>query len=354
MKNKPQLAQNHFDIEIGTHLQIQVGQSAARMESTHVGTRHNKYLIITMPKSLYQSASRLQEDGTRLVIRYIHNGNAYGFKSAVLDVISSPEKLFVITYPTNIEVYKLRNYPRLSCFLPARVFIGNQVIEGSVVDISRTGVEFTYPATKNIAQITEHVDELLQLDLQIPGSEGYTHIGGNLRNVHAGGDKIELGIRFDQIDTSQLTNLLSFLLDARALPEYQNLSGIIQKHYLWREKVFKFIHADNDIEQNFALSPDECDMGKWLLKEGEALYGGTAELQELDRVHRDLHQQVEQAINQRVNGEKDSSIELFNKLNIERISHRMAALLITADENKNQSDESAAEAISEQVVDPLG
>jgi hypothetical protein len=332
--------QNSFDIEVGASLQIQVGQLISRMESTLIGIRHGKYLIITMPRGPSQSAARLHEEGTSLIVRYIHNGNVYGFKAAVLNMISSPEKLLAITYPVHVEVYELRNYPRLNCFLPARVFIGNRVIDGSVIDISRTGAHYTCSVCHDINQLAEQVGDEIQLDVQLPGTDGYTHIVANLRSVHASSDKMELGIRFDRFDTHQLTNLLSFLLDAHALPEFQNMSGIIHKHYAWREKVSNFIHSDVDAEQDFALSADECDMGQWMNREGKTQYAGTDELLELEKVHLDLHHQVEHAINLRLKGEKEESISFFNKLSIGHISHRIAALLIVADENKMNVEKS--------------
>ncbi|MCW8888687.1 MAG: flagellar brake domain-containing protein [Gammaproteobacteria bacterium] len=343
MAHKPHIEPAQLDIEVGTHLQIQVGQFQGRMDSTLVGIRPGRYLIISMPADGAHSA-RLDEDGALLVARYIHNGNAYGFKSVVLDVMLGPEKLLAISYPTQFEVFELRNYPRLSCFLPARIFIGEEAVVGSIIDISRTGAQFN-TSSNNSVQFAELVDSSLNLDVLLPGSDGYTHIGGNLRNVHATSKSVELGLRFDSFEMYQLSNLISFLLDAHAMPEYQNLSSIIDKHYSWREKVSSFIHAGEDVSQDFALSPDECDMGRWLSSEGKQQYAGTDELKELDRVHRELHRQVEAAIKLRVAGNRDGSIKFFNKIDIEHISHRLAALLITADENRINAEQSASLAV---------
>ena len=331
MEKKTDIERNRCEIEIGATLKIQVAHFAGRLESTLIGIRHDKYIILTMPSGPNQSAAQLHEP---LVIRYIHKGNAYGFKATVLDVITSQEKLLIISYPVRIEVFELRDYPRLNCFLPARLFIGEQVIDGSVIDINRTGVRYTCSLNKKISQIEEHVDGDINLDLQIPGTDGYTHIVGNLRNVHISSDKMNLGIRFEKINTHQLTNLLSFLLDAHALPGYQKLSTIISKQNAWREKVSNFIHADVDVEQDFALSPNECDLGKWLNSKGKTEYGGSDGLHELDKIHRNLHHQVETAVELRRKGKKTESVKFFNKLNIEHISHRIAALLIAVDESR--------------------
>ncbi|HEA26116.1 MAG TPA: hypothetical protein ENH92_03255 [Ectothiorhodospiraceae bacterium] len=333
MEHKSHTNLNLFEIEVGTQLQLQVGQLTGRLESTLIGIRAGKYLIITMPGESGQPAIRPDETGTSLVIRYIHQGNAYGFKSVVMDVITSTDRLLVISYPFQVEIFELRNYPRLNCFLPTRVFVDKQVIDGSLADISRTGAHFICTKSELVSNIAEHVNESIQLDIQLPGSDGYTHVVGNLRKVQASSDKFELGIRFENIEPIELTKLLSFLLDANALPEHQKFSAIIQKHYDWKEKVFNFIHADKNEKQNFALSPDECDLGKWLSSEGKSLYSDTESYQELDKTHRELHQKVAAAIKIREDGEIDKSIDFFNQLDIQHISHKIAALLIAADEN---------------------
>lgn len=339
MEHKSHTNLNLFEIEVGTPLQLQVGQLTIRMESTLIGIKPGKYLIITMPGDPGQPAIHADEIGTSLVIRYIHQGNAYGFKSVVMDVITSTDKLLIISHPSQVEIFELRNYPRLNCFLPTRAFIGTQAIDGALADISRTGAHFIFSKSERVNNPTEHVDESIQLDIKLPGSDGYTHIVGNLRKVVASSDKFELGIRFENIEPVELTKLLSFLLDANALPEHQKFSAIIQKHFDWREKVLTFIHADKDAKQNFALSADECDLGKWLSSEGKSLYSGTAGYQELDKTHRELHKKVAAAIKIREDGEIDKSIDFFNQLDIQHISHKIAALLIAASENKLNAKE---------------
>lgn len=341
MEHKSHVEVNRFQIEIGTHMQLQVGQHAIRMESSLVGMRRDKYLILTMPGEPNKPAIRQDEIGTKLVIRYIHQGNAYGFKSVVMDVIAGADRLLIISYPFQLEVFELRNYPRLNCFLPARVFLGNQVIDGSLNDISRTGAHFTCAKSDHVSNLAEHVDDAIKIDIQIPGSDGHIHIASNIRKVEASSDKFELGIRFEIIETDELTKLLSFLLGANALPEHQKFATIIQKHIEWRGKVFKAIHNEDSFKKDFALSPDECDLGKWLSSEGKAKYGDTAAYQQLDKTHRDLHKKVEAAVKLREGGDIEKSIDYFNQLDINRITHRIAALLISADEDKSGSKKKA-------------
>jgi|GEM_PF-438651 len=334
MEQKSAIKESHFEIEIGTTLQIQVGEFYSRMESTLVGIHQKKYLVITMPETSIQAASELSKEGQPLIVRYICKGKAYGFKTVVLSVLTNLEKLLVISYPEFVEVYELRDYPRLNCFLPARIFLENQVIDSSVADISRTGVQYTLSGDNDFDNLSKHIDDELHLEVQLPGSEGYTQINGNLSNIRKNSNTIALGIRFDDNDTNYLTNLLSFLLDAQALPEQSELSNKIHKHYSWIEKVSSFIHSNSDSKPDFSLSPDECSMGQWLSNEGKNKYDGIEEIQELEKVHRDLHRQVAKVVDMRCKGQKEASIRKFNGLNIRHLSHKISALLIVAEEKK--------------------
>jgi len=335
IEQKFQAEKKHLEIEIGSKLQVQIGQFYSRLESTLIGIHKRKYLVITMLKGSKSLSLELKQDGTPLIIRYIHNGKAYGFKSIVLDVLTNLENHLIISYPAQVEIHELRNFPRLSCFLPARLFIDNKFIDSSVSDISRTGVQYTLSTSEDIEQLAEHVDEKISLDVQLPGSDGYTHIIANICNIRENNNRVSLGITFDQSDTQYLTNLISFLLDAKVLPKYQKLSKKIHKHYEWIEKVCNYIHAEKDQEQDFALSPDECNMGKWLNSVEKSVYTRISEFQELDKIHQNLHLQIKKAIELRMKGKKEESIKFLNSLNIEHISHKISAILIVIHEKQS-------------------
>lgn len=346
------IEQTRFAIDIATPLQIQVGQRPGRMESTLIGICRDKYLIISMPKGNHIHLNKLLEEGTPLIVRYIHNGNAYGFSSAVQQAISTPERLLFISHPRQVEVYELRNYPRVTCLLPARLMVDSQLLDGSVIDLSRTGARFSYTADSASSELIEFINSNTRLDIQFPGSAGYTRTVGTLRDVHVENNRVYLGVSFDDIEGPQLANLLAYLLDVGALPEHTGLSDIIHKHIDWRRSVSRYIHATDDAKPEFALSADDCALGRWLDSTGKNKYGTTAEYQELYDTHRQLHEQIGEAVHLKQGSDKEGALELFNKIDIMHLSNRIAALLIAADEHQMSATESAAEAIPEEP--PVG
>ncbi len=334
IEHKQYVEHNKLEIDIGANLQIQVGLLADRMDSSLIGICPGKYLIIGMPRGSEQVMAPLHEEGTSLIIRYIHHGNVYGFRSALLHALARPERLLFISYPAQVQVYELRNYPRVACFLPARAAIDHQLFDGSVINVSRTGARFAFPVDEATVALVGRIDTELELDIQFPGAAGYTHIAGNLRDIHASSDKVNLGVRFDRIEGPQLANLLSFLLDAQALPEHHGLSAVIRKHAIWKKSVSAYFHAVNDAKPAFAMAAENCDMGKWLNGVGKDQYGNTAEFQQLEQTHHRLHEEVTAATKLRQSGEKEGALGLFNKLDIGHLSHRISALLIAADEHR--------------------
>lgn len=351
-EHKQYIENDRIDIQIGVGLQIQVGQLPLRMESTLVGICPGKYLIISMPKGPSLPDDALHEEGTPLVVRYIHGGNAYGFRAALLHALTKPERLLFISHPVQVEVYELRNYPRIACFLPARVTIGSEVLIGSVINISRSGARFSCEADAGTAALVEHINTQLQLDILFPGAEEPTHIVGNMRAMRTSSEGVNLGIRFDVIAGPPLANLLAFLLDAHALPEHRGLSAVIRKHTAWGKSVVGYLRGAGDAKPTFALSPDECELGKWLNSNGKAAYGKTAEFKRLDEIHRHLHEEVEAAMKLREQGDNGAALDLFNKLDFEHLSHRLAALLISADEHRMDNAGPSADLAETPVAPP--
>jgi len=61
----------------------------------------------------------------------------------------------------------------------------------------------------------------------------------------------------------------------------------------------------------------------------------------LNETHRRLHDDVAAAAKRRQEGDKPGALELFNELDIEHLSHRIAALLIAADEHRMVTPDSS-------------
>ncbi len=200
-------------MHIGTTLKIQLEGSQSRLTSELIGVDEGKYLIIKMPpiQSMGNAASSIYK-GSNIVIRYVHKGTVFGFKSRIIHFITSPVKLMFRDYPRKIENQNLRAHKRIDCHLPANVKIADNTVEGSVTDISKEGCRFTVKMVK-----LEDSPDLLQIDneigvsFQLPGVEEKLTITGKQKNIRKDKDNVNIGILFSDMGIEVQERLYDFL-----------------------------------------------------------------------------------------------------------------------------------------------
>ncbi len=200
-------------MHIGTTLKIQLEGSPCRLTSELIGVDEGKYLIIKMPpiQSMGNAASSIYK-GSNIVIRYVHKGTVFGFKSRIIHFITSPVKLMFLDYPRKIENQNLRSHKRIDCHLPANVKIADNTVEGSVTDISKEGCRFTLKMVK-----LEDSPDLLQIDndigvsFQLPGVEEKLTITGKQKNIRKDKDSVNIGILFSDMGIEVQERLYDFL-----------------------------------------------------------------------------------------------------------------------------------------------
>jgi len=326
-------------IDVGAHLHVQVGQTSRRLDSVFIGSRDGRYLIISAPRGL---GGRVPPEGTPLIVRYLHQGNAYGFKAGVLEAVSSPERLWFLSHPRQVETFHLRSYPRVNCLLPARLILDDQVMDGSVVDISRTGARHRTARSAGMTALTDRIGRSVVLEIQLPGVDGYTRLPGHLRNVDISRDEVSLGVDFGELERPHLVSLLAYLLEAHALPENHELSTFLRRHLVWKERVYAFVQGDDEADPADTLSPMACELGQWLEDEGRRKYGQLPAFAELVRLHQQLHEQVTAVVEIRRAGDTEEALRRLNALNLEPMSRQMAALLLVAQEPPSGATGAAA------------
>ncbi len=336
MKAKAPTPTQLVQIDLGTPLQIQLGQLNIRKDGTLVGSRPGKYLLIRMESGTDFNRTGLNNEGTSLVVRYISRGNVYAFKSSVINTIHRPELLLAIYYPSQVEIVELRNDRRIRCFLPTQLIFDGEVLEGSLVDISRSGGQFHITPFHRVRWLLDQMEQSLEVAIKLPGVSGSCNIIGNMRNVHAAEGGIEIGLHFERMDHQNLKKLICFLLEANALPEYEQLSQLILQHHCWRQRAFYYLYHDRDslFAQDFEISPDECHLGQWLNREGKSLFAGSGSFQELDRAHRALHREVEKAVRLRKSGDHPGAVAMIRQINVDDLSPLIAALIASKDKEQ--------------------
>ncbi|MFQ5964021.1 MAG: flagellar brake domain-containing protein [Candidatus Scalinduaceae bacterium] len=200
-------------MKVGTTLRIQIKESKVRFASELIGIEDGKYLIIKTPP-IYSAlnASSLINKRNNIFVRYIHKGSVFGFQSHIIDVIINPAKLIFIEYPKIVKDYNLRENIRIDCFLPANMIIAENMIEGSITDISRKGCQFVVETSKLENDIkSAEINNEICLNFQLPGVEKELAVTAKHRIICKDNDKVNIGIEFINMDTEAQMKLYDFL-----------------------------------------------------------------------------------------------------------------------------------------------
>lgn len=137
--------------------------------------------------------------GDKVILRFLHEGTATGFRSYVLNMVKEPERLLFVAYPSEIQRSALRRADRIKCALPAQMAMNGELYAGMLADISETGCQCVLrrgdlPDLEDDADLIE-----TQVDVAAPGLDGeMIELSGTVQRVLKDERRLRLGIRFDE------------------------------------------------------------------------------------------------------------------------------------------------------------
>ncbi len=205
-------------MKVGTTLDIQIEGEKEGLTSEVIGVVEGKYLIIRMPPPLHSmgDVSNLRYEGHPVIVRYMHKGAVYRFKSRMKYVIAAPVKLIFIEYPEKkIENQNLRAHKRIDCYLPANAKIADDTIGVTIADISRGGCQVTVEKLKieNSSGLLR-VDNEIGVGFQLPGVEETIAITGKQKYIKKKHDNVSIGVEFNNMNNETQERLYGFLSTA--------------------------------------------------------------------------------------------------------------------------------------------
>jgi len=208
MKNKNVAevkTENELLLTLGAKLQIEIEGIALRFVSTLIGVDPKKCMIIRTPSAPADfDLKGALFSGREMIIRYLHEGRVFGFKSRLLGAASAPSELLFIEYPQKTEHYDLRLKKRIQCFIPAKIKIDGQEILAAIVDISESGCRCLIKPVED--KLWEESlpsfqkDAILEMICQFPDEDIEQAFNVTIKNVIEEERKISLGLSFDTID----------------------------------------------------------------------------------------------------------------------------------------------------------
>lgn len=203
-----------MDVLPGTKISLEtVGGN--RVSVTLLGMVANSYVVLRDIPARSGLMDFSLNYGEKVVLRYLHEGTATGFRSYVLNMAREPERLLFVAYPAEIQQLSLRRANRVRCTLPAQIAMDGDVITGVLADFSETGCQCVLRRS-DVADLDDDVELIgLQVDVAAPGLDGeMLELSGTIQRVLKDERRLRLGIRFDDAQPelfSELKEALSLL-----------------------------------------------------------------------------------------------------------------------------------------------
>lgn len=203
-----------FHLAAGSEVLLEIEALKLRIKCMLVGFETGQYIIIRLSsKDLIGNFRSEQVKSGNLLVRYLYQGAVYGFRAEVLNIVSTPAKIFFLSYPSKIEEYVTRDRDRFDCVLPAGTMLDNDIIDMVIIDISNEGCQCVIKtsAGKNALYNQMQVNKMLDIRVQFPGKEGTYRLPGRIRNLSKGQDRITLGIKFEGLAEAASERIKEFI-----------------------------------------------------------------------------------------------------------------------------------------------
>lgn len=212
----------HIPITLGAELLLEIIDLKLRIKSLLVGMEHEQYLVIKIyPNDLIGTFRSEAVKESPIIIRYFYKGAVYGFRATILNIVSAPAKLFFVTYPEKFEEIKALDTARFECILPASTMLGNEIVDMTVVDISKEGclcmIKMSPEKNDKLYGLLR-INQKIDLMVQFPGMVGKSDLIGLVRNMSKGTERIMLGIIFEEMlpdARAKLDHLISLTQGSR-------------------------------------------------------------------------------------------------------------------------------------------
>lgn len=200
-------------LSLGTVVVVEPAGMGQRFKTEFVGMERDRYLILRIPRIPGVTEHLFPEKA--VTVRFVHEGHIFGFGSEVLWLMNAPFRLLFLRYPEEVEVLNLRGCQRVDCFLPSAIKIGEDWLQGVIVNISCGGCQAVVEERRSKPLPQLGVDDGLMLEFRLPGSEQNLLVGGQAKNINMSERRLYLGVKYDVLPDYTL-DLLQRYVDSVA------------------------------------------------------------------------------------------------------------------------------------------
>jgi len=104
-----------------------------------------------------------------------------------------------------------------------------------------------------------------------------------------------------------------------------DLSSFKAGHFAWKPRLAAFIQGKYDIEEAALTDHTQCELGKWYYSEGKQKYANFTKLDDLERVHADMHEQIHQVVVHQHAGNSEKAQAAYEQMS--RDTEQLGALI---------------------------
>lgn len=199
----------NLEVALESELVVMFPDAQAGYRGKIVGYHAYEYIIaaVRLPKSIRDGLSYKDE----IVIKYLHEGTVYGFRSTILNHITRPAPLLFFTYPESLEKLDLRKASRTSCNIDGTIFtMEGKGYECLVLNVSETGCKVAVAVTARdpLNSLEAGGDMLVAMQL---GSFGTLKVPVVVKNIVKEKGNIHFGCMFLDISEEEQERITRYV-----------------------------------------------------------------------------------------------------------------------------------------------
>lgn len=192
----------------GQPMLFQFPLQQGRYKTTYVGMIAQESVILQLP--LNPGITQLLAGAYAVVVRFVHDGQAYGFETRFLAAIRKPTPLLFLNYPNSVHQVKLRECDRLTILEKAVLTVGEEILEGVMTDIGCGGCRVKLPRNEKTLALVEGTQSVVQFGLFL--DERMTlALRSTILHIDANGGKVKCRLSFSRDQDQELSRLAMFL-----------------------------------------------------------------------------------------------------------------------------------------------
>ncbi len=196
-------------ITLGIALRVQLRGSKDTWNASLVGMVEGRYLIAEVPPipGLWVKLHQMNN----IIVRYLHDGKAYGFYSTLIAALNEPFRLAFLSYPEKIETVNLRKFQRVPCLIPGAVSMSGVSRRGVFTDVSEGGCSFLLDQSGSAPDLGVNIGDEIVFSVRLIGSSDERSVKAIVRNIRTAEKGTSIGTQFHEPGDDLLDSIRTYM-----------------------------------------------------------------------------------------------------------------------------------------------